>query len=311
MGKLMKECSKCKGSYSYDYFTKVKNPFFCDEVLPICDKCIEEIMKINEDNFDFFDKLCQWADIPFLASEWDKLYKLNKEKTFGIYSRMYAAGKYESVSWKEISAKYKRLEKEGKLESVLPSLEEEKYQILREKWGMEYDAEDLIYLENLFQGILNTQNVIGEIQLDNAKKLCKISLIIDEKIRGHEDFKDELISYEKLVKVADFTPKNAKNTNDFNSVGEVFAYLEKRGWVNKFYDGAVKDIVDNTMKNIQLYTRNLYVNETGISEDIEKRIEGLKIAQQLEDSYDTLDDDLDKLEVEGYKLEEGFEEEIL
>ena len=113
-----------------------------------------------------------------------------------------------------------------------------------------------------------------------------------------------------MVKVADFTPKNVKNANDFNSVGEVFAFLEKRGWINKFYDGADKDIIDNTMKNIQLYVRNLYVNETGISEEIERRIEGLKIAQELEDEYNAPQDDLDKFEAAGYDLEEQFEEEI-
>jgi len=39
-------------------------------------------------------------------------------------------------------------------------------------------------------------------------------------------------SYDKLVKIAEFTPKNAKNANDFDSVGELFRWLEKRGWKN-------------------------------------------------------------------------------
>lgn len=310
MAKLMKECTKCHNSYTSDCFTKVKSPFFPDRYLPICNTCIENFLLINENNFDFYDKLCQWADIPFLAEEWMKLYEFNKEKTFSVYAKMYCAGKYGNVDWSDTTKKYKELAKEGKLDNAIPALQEEKLQQLREKWGPTYDTEELIYLENLFQGILNTQNVVGEIQLDNAKKLCKISLIIDNKIRGEEDFKDELASYEKLVKVADFTPKNVKNANDFNSVGELFAFLEKRGWINKFYDGAEKDIIDNTMKNIQLYVRNLYVNETGISEEIERRIEGLKIAQELEDEYNTPQDDLDKFEIAGYNLEEQFEEEI-
>ena len=310
MARLMKECSKCHNSYSLDSFIKVKSPFFPDGTLPICESCIENFLIINENNLDFFDKLCQWADLPFLAEEWLKLYQFNKEKTFSLYAKMYIAGKYGNVDWSDTTRKYKELAKEGKLDNAVPALQEEKLQQLREKWGANYDTEDLIYLENLFQGILNTQNVVGEIQLDNAKKLCKISLIIDEKIRGQEDFKDELASYEKLVKVADFTPKNVKNANDFNSVGELFAFLEKRGWQNKFYDGAEKDIIDNTMKNIQLYVRNLYVNETGISEEIERRIEGLKIAQELENEYDTPQDDLDKFEAAGYDLNESFEEEI-
>ena len=313
MAKLLKECEKCHNTLDYENFVKVKSPFFVDGYLPICNDCIEKMMLLNENNFDFFDKICQWTDIPFLADEWDNLYKYNKEKTFTLYAQMYVDGKYENADWSEVTKKYKQLEKEGKLEKVIPTLQKEKLHQLYEKWGANYTEEELLYLENLFQGILNTQNVVGDLQVDNAKKICKISLIIDNKIRAEEDFKDDLAAYDRLVKIADFTPKNIKNANDFNSVGELFAFLEKRGWVNQFYDGAERDIVDNTMKNIQLYNRNLYINETGISEDIERRIEGLKVAQELQDEYDAPQDDLDSYEAAGYDLEEQeeFQEEIL
>ena len=312
MAKLLKECEKCHNTLDYENFIKVKSQFFVDGYLPICNDCVEKMMLLNENNLDFFDKICQWADIPFLTKEWDNLYRYNKEKTFTLYAQMYIDGKYENADWSEITKKYKQLEKEGKLETSVPALQREKLHQLYEKWGANYTEEELQYLENLFQGILNTQNVVGDLQIDNAKKICKISLIIDNKIRAEEDFKDDLSSYDKLVKIADFTPKNIKNANDFNSVGELFAFLEKRGWINKFYDGAERDIVDNTMKNIQLYNRNLYINETGISEDIERRIEGLKVAQELQDEYDTPQDDLDSYEAAGYDLEEQeeFQEEI-
>lgn len=312
MAKLLKECEKCHNTLDYENFVKVKSQFFVDGYLPICNNCVEKMMLLNENNLDFFDKICQWADIPFLTKEWDNLYRYNKEKTFTLYAQMYIDGKYENADWSEITKKYKQLEKEGKLETSVPALQKEKLHQLYEKWGANYTEEELQYLENLFQGILNTQNVVGDLQIDNAKKICKISLIIDNKIRAEEDFKDDLSSYDKLVKIADFTPKNIKNANDFNSVGELFAFLEKRGWINKFYDGAERDIVDNTMKNIQLYNRNLYINETGISEDIERRIEGLKVAQELQDEYDAPQDDLDSYEAAGYDLEEQeeFQEEI-
>lgn len=312
MAKLLKECEKCHNTLDYENFVKVKSQFFIDGYLPICNDCIEKMMLLNENNFDFFDKICQWADIPFLIAEWDNLYKYNKEKTFTLYAQMYIDGKYENADWSEVTKKYKQLEKEEKLEKAVPTLQKEKLHQLYEKWGANYTEEELQYLENLFQGILNTQNVVGDLQVDNAKKICKISLIIDNKIRAEEDFKDDLAAYDRLVKIADFTPKNIKNANDFNSVGELFAFLEKRGWINKFYDGAERDIVDNTMKNIQLYNRNLYINETGINEDIERRIEGLKVAQELQDEYDAPQDDLDSYEAAGYDLEEQeeFQEEI-
>ena len=307
---FFKECSKCHNSLSIESFTEVKSMFFPDGRLPICESCIENFLLLNPNNIGFFDKLCQWADIPFLAKEWMELYEYNKEKTFSMYAKMYKAGKYASTDWTETTDKYKKLAAEGKLDSAIPALTNEKLAQLREKWGIQYDEEELSYLENLFQGILNTQNVVGEIQLDNAKKLCKISLIIDNKIRAEEEFKDELASYDKLVKIAEFTPKNVKNANDFSSMGEVFSYLEKKGWMNPFYDGVERDIVDNTLKNIQLHNRNLYINESGISEEIDRKIEGLKIAQELEEQQEEITRvEYDNYEADGYEVEE-FEEDI-
>ena len=236
----------------------------------------------------------------------------SQAKTLEIYAKMYKKGQYENADWREVNKRYQELAKQGKLHNEIPELQEEEYQKLRRDWGENYTTQELIALENLFQGILNTQNISNKLQSTDVRRICKISLIIDDKIREGVDFKDDLANYEKLVKIAALSPKDVKNANDFNSVGELFAYLEKKGWENKFYDGTNKDIVDETMKNIQLYVRNLYVNETGISEDIERRIEGLKIAKELEEEYDTPEDDLDEYEIEGFDLEnQDFEEEIL
>ena len=311
MARLLKECSYCHTDKPLNSFIGVKSPFFTDKTLPICENCIERMLMENTNDFDFFDKLCQWADIPFLAEEWTKLYQFNKEKTFGIYAKMYKQGQYQNADWRDVTKKYKEYAAKGQLHNLVPELQEETLQKMRQDWGEQYTAAELTQLENLFQGILNTQNISNKLQSNDVRRICKLSLIIDDKIRAGMDFKDDLSNYEKLTKIANLSPKNAKDANDFNSVGELFAYLEKKGWQNKFYDGATNDIVDNTMKNIQLYVRTLYTNETGISDDIQKRIEGLKIAQELQDQYDTPSDDLDNYEVEGYNLDDQvFEEEI-
>ena len=114
-----------------------------------------------------------------------------------------------------------------------------------------------------------------------------------------------------MVKIADFTPKNVKNANDFDSAGEIFAYLEKTGWLNKYYDNVDRDIVDKTMKNIQGWIRHLYVNETGIAEDIQRRIESLKMAKELENQIDDNNDELDKNDAEAYDIiDEDFNPEL-
>jgi hypothetical protein len=105
-----------------------------------------------------------------------------------------------------------------------------------------------------------------------------MSYEIDNRIREGADFDKLLTSYDKLVKTAEFTPRNVKNINDFDSVGELVKWLEKRNWRNGFYDDVTRDVVDETIKNIQAFNQRLYTNESGIGEEITQRLENLRLA---------------------------------
>ena len=88
------------------------------------------------------------------------------------------------------------------IEAELPLIDEERRKRMVAKWGPGYDDEDIIYLENLFNGLTTTQNVNGALQTDQALKICKISLEIDSRIREGSDYDKLLTSYDKLVKIA-------------------------------------------------------------------------------------------------------------
>jgi hypothetical protein len=40
-------------------------------------------------------------------------------------------------------------------------------------------------LEHLYEGIVNTSGIVGALNDDQVLKLCKVSLIIEEKIRAN------------------------------------------------------------------------------------------------------------------------------
>ena len=299
----LKQCNRCGGSFTPDAFAPTKSIFYADGSLPICNSCIETYLIDVDFNWREVDKLCQWADIPFVPKEWERLHSMNGDKVFGVYAGVFAQTEYEGLGWDEYYKAFKELKASGDIEDEIPGIADKKRKQLQERWGANYDDEALRYLENLYNGLMTTQNVNGALQVDQAIKICKMSYEIDNRIREGSDFDKLLASYDKLVKAAEFTPKNVKNINDFDSVGELIKWLEKKGWRNTFYDGVTRDIVDETIKNFQNFNQRLYTNESGIGEQITERINSLKQAKQIEEEsyYGTNREyDLDEYDNEGY-----------
>lgn len=298
-----KTCNRCGQSFTKDEFAPTKSIFYADGALPICNSCIQDYLVEVDFDWQEVDKLCQYADIPFVPREWERLYEMNGVQTFPVYASVFAQSEYEGLGWGDYYQAFKKLKEQGQLDDELPGLYEQKRKKLQERWGANYDDEALNYLENLYNGLMTTQNVNGALQVDQAIKICKMSYEIDCRIREGTEFDKLLASYDKLVKAAEFTPKNVKNINDFDSVGELIKWLEKRGWVNRFYDDVTRDIVDETIKNIQNFNQRLYTNESGIGDEITRRINALREAKQIEDEsyYGTNQSyDLESYDNDGY-----------
>ena len=306
-----KICSKCKNEKSFAHYIAVESPFH-NGSLPICRECIADIIAAapEESRWNIVDKLCQWADIPFVPGEWEKLYIGNGRNTFGVYAAIFRQQDYKNLDWQMYNEVYLQLLEENRVEDAIPEIRDKQLNDWKKKWGPHYDNESLEYLENLHKGLMESQNVVGALNEDQALKLCKISLIIEEKIRAGVDFSKDLKAYDELAKLANLTPKNVKDANEFDSFGEVFAYLEKTGWQNQYYDGAVRDEVDNTEKNIKNWLRYLYVNETGVAEEIEERINNLRIAAELTGEEFKEKEFRDYLNEETADLKEDFKIEI-
>ena len=309
----LKTCNRCQAPQTPESFAPTKSIFYADGALPICNSCIESYLEDVEFDWGEVNKLCQYADIPFVPKEWMRMRDLNGSNAFPKYAEVFAQSEYEDLGWSEYFEAFRALKASGELDDELPGIADKKRQQLQERWGANYDDEALRYLENLYNGLMTTQNVNGALQVDQALKICKMSYEIDCRIREGADFDKLLSSYDKLVKAAEFTPKNVKNINDFDSVGELIKWLEKRGWHNTFYDDVSRDIVDETMQNFQAFNQRLYTNESGIGEQITERLNNLKNVALIEqESYygTNAEYDLDNYENEGYSqlvLEEEFD----
>ena len=282
----------------------------------VCVDCLGD--RLRDSNFDWnvMDKICQYLDIPFQMDKFEELcHTHSAPELLKSYNLIYFGDEYEHIDWSSYQEAYKELDAAGALDEVIPGLSDDKRRKLLDKWGGNYDDEALNYLENLYDGLILTQNINGALQGDQALKICKISYEIDCRIREGADFDKLLASYDKLVKTGEFTPKNVKNASDFESMGELCRWLEKRGFVNQFYDGETRDVVDETIKNIQSWNQRLYTNESGIGDEITERIRALKTAAELESYYDLNDseNDYDNYENEGFESlfrDDEFEVEL-
>mgnify|MGYP001632062023 FL=1 len=308
MKKYVKECSCCGRTLPTNNFFEIKETMFPDDLVPICIECLNKKIAQSDDSFNTIDRILQYMSIPFIPDKWLELKNSYKNQALEVYVKMYKANKFPYLDWDSAYRNFKELEEENRLEEGIGQYSTAQLNKLRNKWGEEYTNEkDLYYLEKLYQGILDTYSVYGENSLDQVRKLCKIALLIDEKIRAGEDFDKLTRSYDNFAKAANLIPKNIKNANDFSSMGEVFAYLEKNHkWLNRFYDGVKRDIVDKSMEDIQNWCRNFYLNESAIPEDIQARIEALKIADEMEEKLNQIDDD----GTEDMDFEEDINEEF-
>ena len=232
---MLKDCVHCAGSFGPEGFAPTRSIFYPDGTIPICNDCIDKMIQQEEGNWQFIDKLCQMADIPFIPKEWQNIAEMNPVGAFYIYAQIFLNSEYDGIGWSEYFEAFRSLRDAGKIEEELPGLSDEKRSRLKKMWGANYDDAALDYLDMLYQGLLSTQNINGKLQMDQAQKICKMSYEIDRRIEEGTDFDKLLASYDKLVKAAEFTPINILITHDGAQCNPLVEEKSKIGilWCNE------------------------------------------------------------------------------
>lgn len=307
-----KNCRKCGQYYNQDGFLKSNSWFFPDGYLEICNECLGKYLGDCTD-LEKADKFCQYADIPFNVNDWIAAERNDKYNAFKIYTNQVWVNKYETINWKSVHDEWIDIMKNGEEREKIGVLSHEDLKALREKWGSEYTEDQLRRFEQLYNDIDKTQSIITAIQRDNARKMCMLSYQIEKAIWDEDqkgsDVKSLIAAYDQLAKSSDFTPKSAKNAGDFDSVGELCAFLEKRGFKNKFYDWVPRDEVDKVMMNLQKYTKRIIVGETNIAEELNEKLDAIQNMNRLEYDYNEDDDEFNKIVIDD-NLADEFNEEF-
>ena len=302
----LRECVRCHQQYGPIDFCKTKSPFYEKGHINLCNNCLKDYLRQQDFSWEAVDKLCQYLDIPFIPKEFEKMRENFGEDAFPRYADIFHESEYESLSWGDYFREFQNLQEAGAIVDELPKLSDKHRRELKEKWGANYDDEELHYLEALYDGLLMTQNVSGALQMDQALKVCKISLELDSRIREGTDFDKMLASYEKLVKAAEFTPKNVKNAGDFDSIGELVAMCETEGFIPRYYTDGPKDRVDETLQDLKNYTHTLVTEEMNLGNLIEGAIKKMQEEENKEEDQD-IEEDLTMEEIDHLKDEDLIE----
>ena len=173
----------------------------------------------------------------------------------------------------------------GTMDDNIEAISEGWLEEMRRKWPAEIErtVDDYHYLENFYNDLISTQNITSATQRDDSKRLCEVGLAATKKIRQGLPAKDEMAIYHNIMKAEGFEAKNAKNIGDFDSVGELCVWLEKRGWKPSWHVEP-QDSVDFTIKQIQQYLTRLVQGESNLSDQVESRRKQLKLANKLEET---------------------------
>lgn len=108
--------------------------------------------------------------------------------------------------------------------------------------------------------------------------------------------------YDALMKSGKFTAaQNKAESGEYvDSISELVELCEKQGYIERFYIDEPNDKVDETIKDMQRYTKTLIERETNLSTLIEQAVKQnmQEDAADKEDTDEIIFDDVDEIEKE-------------
>lgn len=277
-------CPSCKQFYEeVPHFAPSRSKWAYHKRSEICIYCLEK--QLNSQDFNDVDSLLRYLNLPFLLDDWMKLYEMNGPKTLRVYVQMFAdAGEYEDnvIDWTYYNEQWLKAIAEGTMDQQITVFEDTWLADMRVKWQGDYVPEHYHYLENLYENLLKSQNILPGLSQSLAIMLCKLILQANENLKANKPIKEILAEIKNVMQIGGFETKGSKNTGDFDTAGELFVWLEKKGWQPKFYDGKNRDEVDIVMKDTQAFLRRLVLGEPSLADQVQQRKEAFIASKQLE-----------------------------
>lgn len=181
-------------------------------------------------------------------------------------------------------------------------LSDEDRRYLRLKWGKAYKPEEWVRLEQLYTEMTQSYDIQGAGHEDVLKLVCKTSLKANQLLDiGDVDGAQKMVKmYDSLMKSGKFTAAQNKTEEGeyINSISEFVALCEKEGFIPRYYTDGPQDRVDETIKDMNDYTRSLVVGERNLGNLIENAVKQMAEQEAKEEDEDIEDKNDDNMTLE-------------
>lgn len=274
-----RQCLKCRQVKPEFNFQHTPSKFFPGHRSYICTSCLETM--VDQSHLGEIDRLCRYLDLPFDLDKWTSLYAIHKDHTLTAYFNTLLDEHYQALQWADENERWRLAREEGSIDEEIAVLSEAKIRNLKKTWSSAYTTEELMWLQDFYNKIVATQNVSTPILQEKAKDFCELQLLIKKGLRSGTDVSKMMKQADDIVKTYHFEASNAKNTANFESIGELMIYYGKKGWHPKWHMEP-QDSVDFMMQNIQNYLKRLVINEGNFAEQVEDRRERYNLTERLE-----------------------------
>jgi hypothetical protein len=176
--------------------------------------------------------------------------------------------------------------------------------------------------------MLNSYDISTAGDLNTLKLVCKSSLKANQlmDIGDIEGAQKMAKVYESMMRSGKWTAAQIKETeeNAIDSIGQIVAICEREGFIPRYYVDGPQDKPDKVLMDLQKYTHDLVINESGLGIMIENAMKQMKeeeekIKAAAEAGETNNDEDRDlfnydediKLTTDDYQEFSDFEEELM
>ena len=283
------KCEMCGKTKPISEFMPSSSPFWKNGHINMCYECVEKMVDGNDLNQ--VDRLLQFANMAFMPQEWRKIYKREGAGGFRKYANNYYEFNYYKYDWGEQNEKLMDIARNGLIDAELEELKPGLLAELKTRWGKNLDEVELLWLENYYNSILSDYSVETEAQKDQFRKICRMSLVIDQSLSEGVVDKDFMTQYNNLMTNA---LKNVEKSQSdaITSIGQVVEFIERNGYKAQFYDGVARDELDMIEQNIKEFIADLVRGETNLPEIYAQAKQRKDLIDEPEDRRVSAEEDL-------------------